>query len=130
MRKHRGFSLIEILVAAVVFTGATLMVLSIFPATGKLSQQAQCVMIATNLAELELEESLATDYDSLAGRTETHTMACNRDGATHRIDYTVEITVADVSGGGLRHVTARTSWTYEGETRNVYLESYVADLTP
>jgi prepilin-type N-terminal cleavage/methylation domain-containing protein len=65
VRPERGFSLIELLFAMVIFATCMLGILAIFPTAGRASVQSNNTVIATKIAQGEIERVKGLGWDEL-----------------------------------------------------------------
>ncbi len=129
MLPRRGFSVMEMLVAAAVFASSVMILLGIFPLSARAVRQSQLNLIATHLAENQLETARARSYEALF--TETlppipFTLKVN--GTDLNVTYTVTMDVTEVNPG-LKSVRVTVSWFWEFD-RNLTLETEIARTSP
>ena len=125
----KAFSILELMVAAAVFASAVMILLGIFPLSAKAVRQSQLTLIATHMAEYQLETARARNYNALFDDPPLSlptTLSLN--GVTTTIDYAVSLKV-DTVVDGLKHVTATVTWTWE-TPHSLSLETEIARTTP
>lgn len=128
--KARGLTVVETLIASVLFLTALVALIGIFPASARAARQAQGHLLATNLAERELELTRAMDFDALENRTQTYVLAVENNGVQNDITFETEVEVSDVRPG-LRRVLVTVD--YLGPdyfNRKLRMETYSARLSP
>ena len=126
----RGLTVIETLIAATLFLTAVVVMVGLYPASARATRQAQGHLLATNLAERELEISRASHFDSLENRSNSYTLSVENNGAQEDLQFDTEVTVSDVRPG-LRRVAVAVRW--QGTdyfNRRIEMETYAAKLTP
>jgi prepilin-type N-terminal cleavage/methylation domain-containing protein len=139
MRRHdsRGFSLIELLLGLTIFTTAFLMILGIFPSSMKALHQGRQILLATHVAQSQLETYMAgKGFGDLAVGTYTPsspTILSTVNGSPEVMSYSTQIVVSVVSSD-LKDVRCLVTWqeSIPGQTtslvRYVSLETMVANL--
>lgn len=87
-----GFTIIEALIAVTVLTVGFVSVIQIFPGVIGLNSRSKDLTIASHLAEMKLEEFIATPYTQLTiGTQPTNPIAFNDEGF-NKYKWQVEIT--------------------------------------
>ncbi|MCE7870499.1 hypothetical protein DYH09_09005 [bacterium CPR1] len=119
----------EMLVAAAVFASSVMILLGIFPLSARAVRQSQLNLIATHLAENQLETARARSYEALF--TESlpaipFTLKVN--GTDLNVTYNVTMDVTEVNPG-LKSVRVTVSWHWEFD-RNLTLETEIARTAP
>jgi prepilin-type N-terminal cleavage/methylation domain-containing protein len=133
-RGSRGFSLIELLIGLLIFTTAFLGLLSVYPVSMRALSQARQRMIASHVAEMQLESALNTSFDGLkSSNPTTPSILSMVNGTTEVLSFSTQIVVSDVSDG-LKDVRCQVSWSESipGQTtamvRYITLETLVANI--
>ena len=126
-----GLTVIETLIAATLFLTAVVVMIGLYPASARATRQAQGHLLATNLAERELEISRGSHYDALEDRSNTYTLTVENNGAREDITFTTNVTVSDVRPDALKRIHVEVTW--QGTdlfNRKIEMETYSAKLTP
>lgn len=131
MRRRRGLTVVEVLVAVALFASAIVVLLAVFPMSTRAARQSQAQLVATHLVQRELEICRTTSYDQLQSRTPPAlSMSKDHNGTEVTIDYQLEVTVLETRPG-LKHVRVEALWYAPDENeRRFSLETDVAKLTP
>ena len=125
-----GLSVIETLIASAVFLTAIVVLVGLFPASTRAVRQAQGHLMATNLAEREIELSRAMNYDALADRSATYNLAVENNGILNEITFNSEVEVTQVRTG-LKQVVVRIDWLGPDYfNRELEMMTYSAQLSP
>lgn len=93
-------------------------------------RQAQGHLLATYLAERELELVRAMTYEAIENRQENYILAVENNGARNEIEFQSEISVTEVRTG-LKSIVVRVS--YLGPdyfNRELRMETYAAQISP
>lgn len=116
LRNHKGFTLVEIMVAMFILTIALLGLISVTVIVIKGNSFSKTITTATTLAKDKLEQLKNTDYDSLAGGADTVESI-----------YTRTWTITNNSpAAGMKTIQVIVVWDWQGAARNVNLRSIVA----
>jgi type IV pilus assembly protein PilV len=116
LRNHKGFTLVEILVAMGILTIALLGLVSVTVMVVKGNSFSKTLTTATTLAKDKMEQLKNTGYDSMAGGTDTAESV-----------YTRTWTVANNSpAADMKTVVVTVQWNWQGMARNVTLQSILA----
>lgn len=127
--RQRAFSVLEMLVAAAVFASSVMILLGIFPLSTRAVRSSELTLIATHMAEFQLETARARSYDSLFDETgPALPVTLTLNGIDTTVDYTVSMQVQEVAPG-LKHVTATVVWYWETD-HTLKLETEIARLAP
>ncbi|MBI3927588.1 MAG: prepilin-type N-terminal cleavage/methylation domain-containing protein [Armatimonadetes bacterium] len=131
MRGSRGFTVVEMLIAAALFMVAVTAVIGVFPVSVRASHQAQGVYVASSLAERELEFTRGMSYDAVVPRAEKpYMISIDHSGVANEINFNTVVEVVEEQPG-LKRVIAQVTWTEpDSLPRTVQLETYVARLDP
>lgn len=129
-----GFSILELLLALGIFSTAFLMIMSVFPTSAKAMHQGRQVLLATRIAEMQMESALASPWADLASTNPTTPSLISMvNGSTEVQSFNTQVVVTPV-GMMLKSVRCQVSWmeSVAGQTsgilRYVNLETMVANL--
>jgi Tfp pilus assembly protein PilV len=126
----RGLTVIETLIAATLFLTAIVVVVGLFPASARAARQAQGHLLATNLAERELELARAASYGALEDRQNSYTLQIVNNGAKTDMELTTRVKISEVRDG-LKRILVVVDW--QGTdlfNKELQMETYAARLTP
>jgi type II secretory pathway pseudopilin PulG len=129
VRKKRGFSLVDLLVAFTIFSMALLATLTIFPASMQSIRKARMNTMATHLAQSALESVFNQSFATIANSAGSTTMTSTLNGSQETVTFTTTITVNSLSSD-LKDVSVRVSWSEDAAgslSHNVTLETYVVN---
>lgn len=129
MQLRRAFSVMEMLVAAAVFASSVMILLGIFPLSARAVRNSQLNLIATHLAENQLEIARARSYEALFSESSPaipFTLKVN--GTDLNVTYNLTMDVQEVNPG-LKSVRVTVSWFWEFD-RNLTLETEIARTSP
>lgn len=126
-----GFTLLEILIALVLFTGGVVVVVGLFTSGLLSSSDAENTTIAMNLAQRKMEEIRNLTFtDIVAVPKAAVNIDVDGDGENDFPGFDIEVEVDDPPGDPitdvLKQVTVIVYWTYKGEQVEVPLVSYVS----
>lgn len=116
MHNHKGFTLVEIMVAMFILIIALLSLVSVAVMVIKGNTFSKTMTTATTFARDKLEQLKNTGYDSLAGGTDTV-------GSIYTRTWTV---TADSPAADMKTVEVVVQWNWLGATRNATLRTIVA----
>jgi prepilin-type N-terminal cleavage/methylation domain-containing protein len=90
----RGFSLVELLFAMLIFTTSLLLIFNLFPTAYKSSAQSRHVLISTEIGRKEMERLKSLSWYNLdmkmeGGRQKTTTLVTTTDGRSIATEYVV-----------------------------------------
>jgi prepilin-type N-terminal cleavage/methylation domain-containing protein len=90
----KGFSLIELLFAMLIFSTSLLLVFNLFPTAYKSSSQSRQVLLSTEIARKEMERLKSLSWYNLdmkmeGGKQKTLTLITTTDGKSIATDYVV-----------------------------------------
>jgi prepilin-type N-terminal cleavage/methylation domain-containing protein len=125
MRTPRGFSIIEVLVGLSIFATVFFVVMDAWPVSARAVQQGKNLLIATHLAEQEMEVALTAGYDNVAARSGSQTTSSIIGGNAQTIDMTYEV-IASPAGTDMKAVQVIVRWTEGSHNRNVRLETLLS----
>lgn len=126
----RGLTIIETMIAVSLFAVAIVTIIGVYPVSARAARQAQGHLVATNLAEKELEFSRAMDYDAIESRTEDYTLAFESNGAATQIEFEADVVVQETRPGLKQIVVTVTYLGTDNFNRRLEMETYVARLSP
>jgi Tfp pilus assembly protein PilV len=129
-RGSRGLTVIETLIAATLFLTSVVVLVGLYPASARATRQSQGHLMATFLAERELEFARGRGYDTLTDYSETYDLNVSNNGVSHDINFTTTVTVVDVRDG-LKSVTVSVDYLAPDKfNRQLKMETYVGKSTP
>lgn len=122
MVKKSGFTLLEVLIAIVIFTVGVVVVVGLFASGLVSSADAENTTIAMNLAQGKMEEirNLAFADDP----TEPKADITGFSGFQREVEVDAPGVDPDISD--LKHVTVTVYWTFKGDEISVPLETYIS----
>ncbi|NQU95197.1 MAG: type II secretion system protein [Candidatus Omnitrophica bacterium] len=115
--KNNGFTLLEILMAIVLFTGSVSLIVMLFANALVASTDAENTTIAMNLAQGKMEEVRNLSFASIADEAKA--------AVTGFTGFQREVAVT-TSETDLKQVTVTTYWTYKGGEVEVPLVTYIS----
>jgi hypothetical protein len=127
MRRRRGLSLVEITLALGLLASGFLTVLGVFPVGMSALRQSEGVVLATDLAQKELEALRALPYESLATlpvRTTSVALTASGLDVTRLFTTTVSAGHEPVPGR-LREIVVMVTWQDGGQVRYVRMATLV-----
>lgn len=130
LRKSLGLTVIETLIAATLFLTAAVVLVGLYPMSARASRQAQGHLMATYLAERELELVRAMEYSAIENREEEYVLTVENNGARNDIEFETEITVREIRAG-LKSIVVKVN--YLGPdffNRELRMETYAAQISP
>jgi prepilin-type N-terminal cleavage/methylation domain-containing protein len=136
MRIRKGFTFVELIIAIFLFSYGIISVMQVFPVNRKLLAQSALQTQASFLAEEQMENVQAVDYDDLTvGAYEARAFLPSGNGTfatgferstdVSLIDSTYASTATDV---GLKKVVITVYWVDGNVNRTYVLTSYVNNL--
>lgn len=130
MTRPSGMTVIETLVAVTLFLVAVVSLVGVYPASVRAARQAHGHLVATHLAEREIELSRAQEYGGVEPREGQYTLEVESNGAKVPVEYTTRVTVQEVRDG-LKRVQVTVLWNgLDRLNRQLQMETYVARLSP
>lgn len=108
----RGVLLLEVLLAIVLLAGSVLLVLGVFPQAVRSNQQGKDLLLATNLAQKEMELCKAmepSDFDSTFDSSREVDYTARVRGNDHTMSFRVTREFVDVTSD-LKEVTVTVEW--------------------
>lgn len=130
LRSLRGLTIIETIIAVTLFTVALVAIMGLYPVSSRAARQAQGQLLATHLAERELELTRSMDFDAVASRNENYQLEIELNGVKNTLEFEVSVDVSEVRPG-LKEVKAEVSWLgIDSYNKKLELETYVARLSP
>ena len=115
--KQKGFTLLELLISMLLFTGGVVLTLTLFASALVGSVDAENTTIAMNLAQRKMEEIRNLPFISIANEA--------RAAVTGFTGFQREVAVTTPETD-LKEVTVSTYWTYKGGEIEVPLVTYIA----
>ena len=119
LRNHKGFTLVEIMIAIFILVIALLGLISVTVMVVKGNSFSKTMTTATTLAKDKMEQLKNTDYGSLAGNTDTAESIYTR-------TWTVSSDPPGSPAAGMKTIAVTVTWNWQGTPRNVTLQSIVA----
>jgi hypothetical protein len=120
----------ETMVAVTVFLLSIVTVVGAYPVSVRASRLAHGHLMASTLAEKEIEFSRAMDYDAVETREQTYNLVLEAQGAPCNLTFQTHMEVSEVREG-LKRLKLTVSWSgLDSQTRRNEMETYVARLTP
>ena len=118
----KGFTLLEILIALIIITLGTVVIVGLFN-TGLISSlDAEKTTIAINLAQRRMEEIRNLGFANIADEAKA--------GVSGFAGFQREVEVNDPAGvpttDDLKEITVTVYWTYKGDEVNVSLMTYIS----
>ena len=115
--KNRGFSLVEILLATVLFTVGVIFIIGLF-GTGFIGElDAENTSIAMHLAQQRMEEIRNLDFDSIVDEDKDD--VTDFSGFQREVDETEDPT-------DFKTITVTVYWTYKGDEISVPISTYIS----
>ena len=123
-------TIMEIVVAAALFSISMLVLLGIFPLSARAVRKAEVRTIAVHLAENQMERARSISF-SAVGNVPAYSSSADivNNSLTETIDFTIAQTVTDL-GSGLKHTIVNVSWRRENQDQSVFLETDFASTQP
>jgi len=118
-QNDRGFTLIEIIVAVFMLTIALLSLVSVTVIVIKGNAFSKTMTAATTLARDKMEELKNTDYSSVTSSASTETVQ-----NMYQRSWTV---TTDSPAANMKTVVVTVNWSWNGQTRNVTLQSIISN---
>lgn len=129
-KRQSGLTVIETLIAATLFITSVIVLIGLYPASARATRQAQGHLMATNLAEKEIEFTRGRGFDFMANDSNTYAIAVTNNGVTHTITFNTTVTVAEVRPG-LKSITVLVDYLApDNFNRQLKMETYVGKTTP
>lgn len=121
-RRARGVSLVELMMAMGLLASGFLMVAGMFPTGLTALKKGESVLLATHLAQREMEKVKSTAYTSIASYSFTENLALTATGSqvTRTFSGSVQADYEPVPGR-LREVVVMITWLEGGQARYVKL---------
>lgn len=130
LRMRRGFTILEMIIAAAIFAVAVVCLIGVFPVSARAAREAQGTLVAVNLAQRELEMARSASYSAITPRTSSYTISIDSNGVDERVTFSTSLEVTEVRPG-LKLVKATVTWAQpDSVERSTSLETYVVRLTP
>lgn len=128
--RPRGLTVIETMIAVALFATAIIAAIGIYPTSARAARQAQGHLVASHLAEKELEFSRAMDYDAIEDRQEQYTLDFESNGAATQITFDTDIRVQEVQTG-LKQLTVTVNYVgTDNFNRRLVMETLIARRSP
>lgn len=128
MRKSRGFTLAEIMIALVILVMGVLVILRIFPVALGYSERSQSASRISILVERKLEEIKSRPYAEVIDTYEDKNITGTEDGLSWAIKLD-KVTPANVSPTSeIRRLIMTVSWQEKGRTRSDKFVTYITNF--
>ena len=124
LSNSRGVSLVEILIALLVFGIGISLAMRTLPASGSTSKRSRDLSEATNLAQEKIEELMAVEYDGPDLSDGFHTDIHNPINARFTREWTV---VDDRPVVGMKQVTVAVSFPSKSSDNSAKLTSIISN---
>ena len=124
-RNNRGFTLVEIMIAVFILVVALLGLISVTVMVIKGNSFSKTMTTATTLAKDKMEEMKNLGYSDTPSSDTTTTEDYNSitDYPTYKRATEIDV---DSPAAGMKTVKVTVEWSWQGATRNVTLQSIVA----
>lgn len=131
MKTKKGFTLLEILIAFVLFTVGVVVIVGIFSSGILSSSDAENTAIAMNLAQKKMEEIRNIAFADIADEPKVAVnIDVDGDGENDFPGFEIEVEVDDPPGDpttdDLKQVTVTVYWTLKGDVIEVPLVTYIS----
>lgn len=129
----RGVSLLEALVGLAIFSTVFVLMLSLFPIGANSVRLARETNLATQVAEVRLEQVRAETFDSIvAPPADSVTLTTVNDGHASRLTFNRQVLVTDqpASSPSVKNILVTVSWTSHSVLHSLRLETDVARTIP
>ena len=128
--RDRGFSLLEVVVASLIFLTALVLMTSLWTSYHSALSQSRNRLVANGLARAVMEQRLAGGYGSLTpilGVPQTQTFVSNNQVRGRRSAQTFETTFQATDPGGagtaLRRLVVKVTWEEDTDKKELVYES-------
>lgn len=131
MKRARGFNLLELIIASLIFSFITIAMMGVWGTYAKMTGKARGMLVGTHLAERVMEDQLALGWQAepiLETENRTFVMVQTVDDGTIEISYHYWVDVVDMSTMphlGLKQITVHVAWQEPSGRREVSCESLV-----
>lgn len=125
MNKRRGFSLLEVLLAAGLVSCLVVALTGVWPAYARAAEQNRSYLAADFLARQEMEYAINQGYSAVANRTSDVTVRSVLAGKGVAVEFHLDTSVT-APNPDLKAVAVRVSWKYGGLNREVRCETLLA----
>jgi len=124
--RRRGISLIELMIAIGLLASGFLMVIGMFPTGLMALKKSEGVVLATDLAQRELERVKTTDYDAMSSYQVQEELILTASGTSITRRFTCAVQAdTELVAGRLREVVVMVSWLEGGQVRYVKMGTLV-----
>lgn len=119
--RHKGLSLLEVLIAMVVMLIGSLFLLGMFPMSNSAIAKSRNTYLATELAQTKLESWFQKGYVTIQGSPTileqgTKSLQAGYNGVSNNQTFSYTITHSQMISGGIEQVTALVQWGQHSET--------------
>jgi prepilin-type N-terminal cleavage/methylation domain-containing protein len=130
--RKKGFSILELMFAMAIFLTSFCMIIGVFPVTFRSIQTAKNNLVATHLAELNIEVVKNLAYDEIVtGKPAdgTYSLRSTVNGVQQNLDYNCNYVVTPLGiNDDLKEVRVQVSWNEGSMVHYVNLVTRVARL--
>jgi prepilin-type N-terminal cleavage/methylation domain-containing protein len=123
LRRSRGFTLLELLIAIVILAFALLGLAGLHVVSVQGNSRATQITEATTLAQNQLEQLMATPFATLVGLGATNSNVVGATGVT----YTIQRNVIPDASGSRATVNVTVTW-FEDTTHSVNVNSVISQF--
>lgn len=124
--RRKGISLIELMIAIGLLASGFLMVIGMFPTGLVALKKSESLVLATDLAQRELERVKTTAYDSMASYEVDEELSLTASGTSITRRFTCAVQAdTQLVAGRLREVIVMVSWQEGGQVRYVKMGTLV-----
>jgi len=127
--RSAGFSLIELMLGLAIFTTSFLLILGVFPTSGRAVHWGRTLLLATHIGQRQMEAMTSLPFAQISTPAPgTQSMVSMVNGTTEVLMFDYQVVVTDVSAT-LKDIRCQVSWSDQGFLHYVNLETMVADIT-
>ena len=129
--KQRGFSVIEMVVAASVFIISVLVLFGIFPISARSVSQAEQRLMATHIADNRLQLFRSTAFANISSQPpQVTTVLFRHQDELVTQEYSMEQVVTTPTSPNLKNIEVIIRWHSDNRDQELRLETQIASLTP
>jgi prepilin-type N-terminal cleavage/methylation domain-containing protein len=124
-RDERGFSLLELIISAAVMSVIILAIYGFFQSVRDINRYASNMVIASQVAQKQMETYRNTPYNSLTVGTQSVSSILTPYGSL-KTPRSATATITELQPNGLKQIDMVVSYTDKGGTKTVRLNTLVA----